>query len=191
MRASRFLISFQRLASRPYVFGFVAVMADAHVAEGVAVGSVFATEHMLVPGALENDLGCGMSAIETEADANPLDYRTLEAILRAPRPAIPTGAATHRDRSAPVPEDVFARRLSTHPLEHAARRWQPCRGLWTLAAQIVPSSFRGLSKSSETSSIDLSLGEWTFTTTSSRKRNGSAAIFWCIEKELTGISWRF
>jgi hypothetical protein len=49
---------FQRLASQPYVVEFVAAMPDAHVAEGVAVGSVFATEHTVVPGALGGDLGC-------------------------------------------------------------------------------------------------------------------------------------
>ena len=52
----------QRLAARPYVVDFVAAMADAHVSEGVAVGSVFATERTVVPRALGGDLGCGMSA---------------------------------------------------------------------------------------------------------------------------------
>ncbi|MEO8877369.1 MAG: RtcB family protein, partial [Polyangiaceae bacterium] len=39
----------QLVASQPYVVEFVAAMADAHVANGVAVGTVFATEHTVVP----------------------------------------------------------------------------------------------------------------------------------------------
>lgn len=57
----------QRLASRPYVVDFVAAMADAHVAEGVAVGTVFATERTVVPRALGGDLGCGATSSSANA----------------------------------------------------------------------------------------------------------------------------
>ena len=56
----------QHLASQPYAVEFVAGMADAHVSEGVAVGSVFATERTVVPRALGGDLGCATrSAAQT------------------------------------------------------------------------------------------------------------------------------
>ena len=64
----------QRLASQPYVVEFVAGMADAHVSEGVAVESVFATEATVVPRALGGDLGCGMSARRI-ASARPVRAR--------------------------------------------------------------------------------------------------------------------
>ena len=38
----------ERIASRPYVVLRVAAMADAHVSEGVAVGTVFATERAVL-----------------------------------------------------------------------------------------------------------------------------------------------
>jgi tRNA-splicing ligase RtcB len=63
----------QRLASQPYVVELVAGMADAHVSEGVAVGSVFATERMVVPRALGGDLGCGMSAVRIATGADGVD----------------------------------------------------------------------------------------------------------------------
>src|SRR6185436_14793070 len=72
----------QRLAGEPYVVEFVASMADAHVADGVAVGTVFATEHALVPRALGGDLGCGMSAVRIAEDA-VLDRRELDGVVRA------------------------------------------------------------------------------------------------------------
>ena len=54
------------LASLPYVVGFVAAMADAHVSSGVAVGSVFATRNTVVPSALGGDLGCAQSDLVTK-----------------------------------------------------------------------------------------------------------------------------
>ena len=82
---------------------FVAGMADAHVSEGVAVGSVFATEATVVPRALGGDLGCGMSARRIATDVRELDRRSLEAAVRALGRAIPTGEATHRGEGVPVP----------------------------------------------------------------------------------------
>jgi len=107
-----------RLASQPYVVEFVAAMADAHVAEGVAVGSVFATEHTVVPGALGGDLGCGMSAIQIAADAGGLGRRELDDLVRMLGRAIPTGDATHRGGGVEVPDALLEPSLSTRALEH-------------------------------------------------------------------------
>ena len=108
----------QRLASQTYVVEFVAGMADAHVSDGVAVGSVFATERTVVPRALGGDLGCGMSARRIASDAHEVERRTLEAIVAALERAIPTGDGTHRGRGADVPDDLLASPLSTGSLEH-------------------------------------------------------------------------
>ncbi len=121
----------QRLAARRYVVEFVAAMADAHVADGVAVGSVFATERTVVPRALGGDLGCGMSAIRIGDDAGALDRRELEAIVQALGRAIPAGDAVHRGRGVDVPDRVFASPLSTRSLEHTREALAP-RHLGTL-----------------------------------------------------------
>lgn len=105
-----------RTANQPWAFGFVAAMADAHVSEGVAVGTVFATEHTVVPSALGGDLGCGMSAIRLGIDASRLDLRNIVDALER---AIPAGSATHRGRGVEVPDALFEDPLSTHALEHA------------------------------------------------------------------------
>jgi tRNA-splicing ligase RtcB len=149
----------ERLASRPYVVDFVAAMADAHVSEGIAVGTVFATERTVVPRALGGDLGCGMSALRIGEGAESLERRTLEDILHALGRVIPTGNALHRGRGIDVPEGVLALPLSTRSLEHTrealARRHlgtlgggnhfleldrDPDGGLWLL----VHSGSRGL-----------------------------------------------
>lgn len=108
----------QRLASQPYVVEFVAAMADAHVSEGVAVGSVFATEGVVVPRALGGDLGCGMSAVRIATGADGVDRRTLDAVVRDLGRAIPTGEATHRGRGVAVPDTLLTPSLSTRALEH-------------------------------------------------------------------------
>ncbi|WP_394845980.1 RtcB family protein [Pendulispora brunnea] len=121
----------QHIASQPYVVEHVAAMADAHVAEGVAVGTVFATEHTVVPKALGGDLGCGMSATRLAIDARSLDRRALESLVAELQRAIPTGTATHRGRGIAVTDALLAEPLSTHTLEHAREALAP-RHLGTL-----------------------------------------------------------
>jgi tRNA-splicing ligase RtcB len=108
----------QRLASQPYAVEFVAGMADAHVSEGIAVGSVFATERVVVPRALGGDLGCGMSAVRIATGADSVDRRTLEGVVRTLGLAIPTGQATHRGLGVAVRENLLSSSLSTRTLEH-------------------------------------------------------------------------
>jgi tRNA-splicing ligase RtcB len=116
--AGETLRQLQRLASQPYVVDFVAGMADAHVSQGVAVGSVFATERTVVPSALGGDLGCGMSARRIAAGVHGADRRPLEAVIQALERAIPTGDATHAGRGVHVPADLLRSPLSTGSLEH-------------------------------------------------------------------------
>jgi tRNA-splicing ligase RtcB (3'-phosphate/5'-hydroxy nucleic acid ligase) len=111
------LAQLERIASRPYVVLRVAAMADAHVAEGVAVGTVFATERTLVPRALGGDLGCGVSAVRLSVPASELDRTTLDRVLSAFGRAIPAGDAVHRGRGPAVPDALFEPELSTRALE--------------------------------------------------------------------------
>ncbi len=107
----------ERIASRSYVVLRVAAMADAHVAEGVAVGTVFATNDVVVPRALGGDLGCGVAATKLSVDASLLDRATCERIVAALCKAIPAGDALHRGRGVDVPDDLFTPALSTSALE--------------------------------------------------------------------------
>lgn len=109
---------FVRLASQPYVVDHVAAMADAHLSEGIAVGTVFATEHAVVPRALGGDLGCGMSAIRLVGPTSDVERRTLQSFVEVLGRAVPAGDATHRGRGVPVPEGLLSAPLSTHALEH-------------------------------------------------------------------------
>jgi len=114
-----------RLAAQPYVVAPVAAMPDAHVAEGVAVGTVFATASHLVPSALGGDLGCGMSAVRFPFPAASLGRRDRERLLDALGRALPVGDAVHRGRGVPVPDALWEPPLSTHALLRARERLAP------------------------------------------------------------------
>src|SRR6266498_1586805 len=112
----------QEIASRPYVISHVAAMPDAHMAEGVAVGTVFATERTVVPAALGGDLGCGVAAVRFEIAADLFDRRRLERVLERVALAVPVGDRVHRGRGVSVPDELLARPLSTHALERVRDR---------------------------------------------------------------------
>src|SRR5215217_5603627 len=121
----------RHLAAQPYVVEHVAAMPDVHVANGVAVGSVFATAHHVVPGALGGDLGCGVSAYRFDHPAASLGRDTLELLLTRLAQAIPVGDATHRGRGLPLPAALESPTLSTQKLSHVWERLAP-RHLGTL-----------------------------------------------------------
>jgi tRNA-splicing ligase RtcB len=125
------LAQLRAIAGAPYVVAHVAAMPDLHVANGLAVGTVFATEGTVVPSALGGDLGCGMSAVRFDFPAARLAPGTLRQLLESLGRAIPVGDALHRGRGAPVPEVLLTPPLSTGALEHARARLAP-RHLGTL-----------------------------------------------------------
>lgn len=112
----------QRIASQPYVVGHVAAMPDLHVANGVAVGTVFATDGVVVPSALGGDLGCGVTAVRLELPARALSSRDLGRILGGWTSRIPVGDAVQRGKDTALPEALMGAQLSTGALEHVRER---------------------------------------------------------------------
>lgn len=110
------------IASQPYVVEHIAAMPDLHVANGVAVGTVFATVDTVVPMALGGDLGCGMSAARFDFPAARLSPRDLQHLLDSLGRCIPVGDAIHRGKGISLPELLESSPLSTASLErHRAR----------------------------------------------------------------------
>jgi tRNA-splicing ligase RtcB len=107
------------LAAQRYIVGHVAAMADAHVSEGVSVGTVFATRCELVPDALGDDLGCGVYAARLSASASQVDSVTLERALALWSRRIPAGREVHRV-GASLSDSLASVELSTREL---TRRW--------------------------------------------------------------------
>jgi tRNA-splicing ligase RtcB len=63
----------------PFIFPHVALMPDAHLGKGCAVGAVLPTLGAIMPAAVGVDIGCGMIAVRTQlrAEELPADRRPL------------------------------------------------------------------------------------------------------------------
>jgi tRNA-splicing ligase RtcB len=87
-----------RMASLPFIHGWVAVMPDVHWGIGATVGSVIATRGAVVPAAVGVDIGCGMMAVETSlrAEQLPDDLHPLRTAIEA---AVPHGRTDNGGRN--------------------------------------------------------------------------------------------
>jgi tRNA-splicing ligase RtcB len=100
-------------ANLPFAFHHISIMPDAHQGYGVPIGSVLATDRVVIPNAVGVDIGCGMCAVKTSLKAEQLDKETLKTIMGKIREAIPVGNdkdgrhAKKQDESLmPVPKNL-------------------------------------------------------------------------------------
>lgn len=106
----------------------IALMPDVHLAEGVCVGTVAATTHLIYPQAVGGDIGCGMAAIAFDCEADRLkDARVATRLLDRLAEAIPV--LLHNSLSAAPalpgtiePADGRGVLVSSAKLERDARR---------------------------------------------------------------------
>lgn len=71
----------KKTAQLPFVFHYVASMADAHLGIGATIGTVLPTKGAVVPAAVGVDIGCGMFAVPTNMTRD--QFRGKEAVVRA------------------------------------------------------------------------------------------------------------
>jgi tRNA-splicing ligase RtcB len=94
----------------------IAVMPDVHSAGDVCVGSVLATSDVVLPTAVGEDLGCGMSVELLPIAASSLSRAQLEEIVTRVLDIVPTGRRSHA-----TPQPLDSPCLSTRALLHAAQ----------------------------------------------------------------------
>lgn len=92
------------LAGCPFIFHHVAAMPDVHYGLGATIGSVFATETVLLPTAVGVDIGCGMLAQPFDLRAADLPQAFLRELHERAKQEIPTGFGEH---AAPRQWDGF------------------------------------------------------------------------------------
>lgn len=93
----------KHLASLQFVTPHVAVMPDAHLGKGAAVGSVVPTVDAVIPSAVGVDLGCGMIAVRTNVSEAEIkfwvaDGHALEDLRDKVEDAIPLSAGNYNKR---------------------------------------------------------------------------------------------
>ncbi len=85
----------RNLANLPFTFKHVPIMPDSHQGYGMPIGSILATQEVVVPNAVGVDIGCGMCALRTELKS--LSIKELKDTLKLARKAIPLGMNWHED----------------------------------------------------------------------------------------------
>jgi len=85
------------LAELTVTFGHVAIMPDCHVGYGMPIGGVIACENAVIPNAVGVDIGCGVSAVQTDFPSSEMRESLIDEILREVRRVTPVGF-DHRKR---------------------------------------------------------------------------------------------
>jgi tRNA-splicing ligase RtcB len=98
----------KRLAGLSFVQPHVAIMPDAHLGKGAAIGSVVPTVDAVIPSAVGVDLGCGMIAVKTNVSSDEIDFwvkqgHSLESLRDAIEEAIPLSAGNYNKGIARYP----------------------------------------------------------------------------------------
>lgn len=113
----------------PFIHPHIALMPDAHLGKGCAVGAVLPTLGAIMPAAVGVDIGCGMIAVKTQLNATdlPANRRPLREAIEA---VVPLSAGVYntditrehtRERLADL--DEAAENAHFDPATYAAN-WQ-------------------------------------------------------------------
>ncbi|MBP1819878.1 tRNA-splicing ligase RtcB [Mycobacterium sp. OAE908] len=82
-------------AALPFVYPHVALMPDAHLGKGAAVGTVIPTLGAVIPAAVGVDIGCGMIAAQTRFTATDIEGKDLARLRGSLESAIPLSAGNY------------------------------------------------------------------------------------------------
>jgi tRNA-splicing ligase RtcB (3'-phosphate/5'-hydroxy nucleic acid ligase) len=84
----------QMTSEMPFIFPHVALMPDAHLGKGCAVGAVLPTLGAIMPAAVGVDIGCGMIAVRTQLRAGelPVNRKPLREAIES---AVPLSAGKY------------------------------------------------------------------------------------------------
>ena len=84
----------QMTSEMPFIYPHIALMPDAHLGKGCAVGAVLPTVGAIMPAAVGVDIGCGMIAVQTNINRAqlPIDRQDLRSLRLAIEASIPLSA---------------------------------------------------------------------------------------------------
>jgi tRNA-splicing ligase RtcB len=85
----------KQTAELPFVYPHVALMPDAHVGKGAAVGTVIPTLGAVIPAAVGVDIGCGMIAARTRFAADDIAGKDTARLRNSLESAIPLSAGNY------------------------------------------------------------------------------------------------
>lgn len=92
------------IAKHPCLVENVCLMPDTHAGYGMPIGGVVALEHAVCPNMVGVDIGCSMTAVQTNIVASDVTTEDLQKIVNTIRNKIPVGFKHHQ---APVSHSLF------------------------------------------------------------------------------------
>jgi tRNA-splicing ligase RtcB len=101
----------KQTAELPFVYPYVAMMPDAHLGKGAAVGTVIPTLGAVIPAAVGVDIGCGMIAARTRFSATDIARADTTRLRNSLESAIPLSAGNYNRSLARFP---FTQARITH-----------------------------------------------------------------------------
>jgi len=93
------------IASLPFVEHF-AIMPDCHIGDTAPIGSVIATNNVILPFAVGTDAGCGVCAIKTNLSVKELD-EFKEMLHSSVENEIPFGFSHNTDKRRNMIEEKY------------------------------------------------------------------------------------
>lgn len=102
----------KNLANLPFVYKWVALMPDSHTGFGVPIGSVVATNKVIMIGAVGVDIGCGMAFLPTNIPVDLLYKDTgtvgplIKGILGNIKRNVPVGFEHHKTKQPCAALDI-------------------------------------------------------------------------------------
>lgn len=85
----------QMTSEMPFIYPHVALMPDAHLGKGCAVGAVLPTSGAIMPAAVGVDIGCGMIALRTQYHAEELEGLDRRLLRLAIEDLVPLSAGKY------------------------------------------------------------------------------------------------
>ncbi len=83
------------LSNLPFAFSHISLMPDVHQGYGMPIGGVLATkEKLIVPNAVGVDIGCGVTALQT--DISHISADKISTVLQKAKELIPVGFKHHK-----------------------------------------------------------------------------------------------
>lgn len=122
----------RRISEMPMVEPHVALMPDAHLGKGAAVGSVIPTRGAVIPSAVGVDLGCGMIAVRTQWTEDQVRARgPLRSLREGIEARVPMSAGKYTDALSSSGEqfiddliDAWDRDLQVYSIGSFSRTWE-------------------------------------------------------------------
>lgn len=125
----------RNIAALPFIHHHIAVMPDVHHGKGATVGSVIATNRVIIPAAVGVDIGCGMIAQQTTLKASDLPDN-LDRIRFEIERLVPHGRTANGgpgDRGAWGSEAEIDKRLQhldLDPINQLFDKYPKLKGEW-------------------------------------------------------------